>query len=273
MLRLSLSTGTFYHVPLRTTLSLARQVGFDGVELVLGPEAILRGPGYVRGLSREYNLPVLSLHPPIAPFPGMRDATRTVPWLVDFARRVECGLIVLHTPKTTSTNEPVWTRFVEAIVLQRSDPDVRVSLENGGFFRPSDGRFLLHDIRRLCEFAERYDLPLTLDTAHAGTSGYDLLEVLALYGRRVANVHFSDLARRRVFPDWPPLYTFFLHHQMPGEGELPLREFLSALLCTGYSGILTLELSPTAVGAWHLGRARQALNSAVCSLRSLELEP
>src|SRR5579885_1994669 len=42
-MKLSFSTASFYHWPLRFTLGLARELAFDGVELVIGPEYLLRG--------------------------------------------------------------------------------------------------------------------------------------------------------------------------------------------------------------------------------------
>lgn len=270
MLRLSFSTGILYHLPLQTSFALAREAGFDGVELVHGPEVILRGVAYVRRLSREYELPVLSVHPPIVPYPGMYNARRTLSRLVALAEAVECDLVVLHTPKTASMQDARWTGFVDAVLGHRSNPRVRVSLENSGIFYPSDAHYVLHDIRRLGAFAERYDLPVTFDTAHAGTSHYPLLEAFACLNGRVVNVHFSDLVRRPIFPNWRPLYTFFLHHQMPGEGILPLSEFVSMLLDIGYSGALTLEISPTAIRAWNLALVRASLAQAVQFVRRLQ---
>ena len=272
MLKLSFSTGTLYHLRLRTTFALAHEAGFEGVELVLGAEALLRGAKYVRQLSQQYSLPVLSIHPPILPYPGQGRVVRILPCLISFAEGVGCDLIVLHTPKTSDPDSLPWTEFVQGMSRQNSDGGVRVSLENAGIFRPSELHYLLHDLRRLRSFADQHDLPLTFDTAHAGTSGYELLEAYALFEGRVVNVHFSDLVQRRLFPDWPPLYTFFLHHQMPGEGILPSVEFVRRLLAAGYSGIFTLEISPTAIQAWSIPRVREGLRNAVDFVRRIEAE-
>jgi sugar phosphate isomerase/epimerase len=37
-MRISFSTGTFYHRPLAYSLRLARALGYDGVEYVVGPD-------------------------------------------------------------------------------------------------------------------------------------------------------------------------------------------------------------------------------------------
>ena len=51
-LRFSLSTGTLYAYPLRPVFRWARQAGFDGVELVINPEAAMRGGRAVQRLAQ-----------------------------------------------------------------------------------------------------------------------------------------------------------------------------------------------------------------------------
>jgi sugar phosphate isomerase/epimerase len=259
-------------LPLRTTFALAREAGFEGVELVLGPEVIVRGAAYVRRLSREYSLPVLSVHPPILPYPGHNKAAGILPRLVSLAEQTDCTLAVLHPPKATTTEASQWTQFVKALLRQRARGGVQVSVENAAIFRPSDTGYLLHDVRRLRAFADLHNLPLTFDTAHAGTLPYELLEAYAFVDGRVVNVHFSDVARRHGLPKWKWVQTFWQNHQMPGQGALPLAEFMQALLQGGYAGILTVEVSPVALQAWTLSRIRQRLAQAVAAVRQLEAQ-
>jgi len=270
VLKLSLSTGSLYHLPLHTTFSLARDSGFAGIELVESLETFLRGGAYVRRLSQKYALPVFSVHPPIVSYPGHRRAGRVLPRLIALAQQVDCPLVVLHTPKTTATETTAWSEFVRAVQNRHAYGQVQVSLENGGLYRDSDADFLLHDLHRLRAFADHHDLLLTLDTAHAGTAGYDLWEAYDLLDGRLANVHYSDWVQRPLFLKWQPLYTLFRHHQMPGQGGLPLEGFLRTLLARGYSGVLTLEVSPLALRAWRPSRVRERLAEMVSSIRPVE---
>lgn len=274
MLKLSFSTGTLYHLPLRIAFSLAHEAGFEGVELVFSLEIILRGVAYLRRLSQEYALPVLSVHPPVVPYPGQKSAASILPRLIPLAEQLDCPLIVLHVPKVATPQDRQWTEFTDVLLHARehANPGVQISLENPGFFCRSDMHYILHDARRLRAFADQYDLPLTFDTSHAGTSSYQLMEAYELLQGHVVNVHFSDLMPQRIFPDWPPLYSFLKHHQMPGKGVLPLAEFVRHLLATGYSGTFTLEVSPTAIGAWSLSRVREGLAKMVEFVRQIEAE-
>lgn len=271
-LKLSFSTGALYHLPLRTTFALAHGAGFAGVELVYCPEVALCGATLIRRLSQEYSLPVLSVHPSVVPYPGCSRAAHILPRLVSLAQRLDCPLVVLHTPKASTLEEPAGKEFVEVLLRERErgNPKVQIALENAGFYRPSDARFILHNVSQLRALADRYDLPLTFDTSHAGTSPYGVLGAYDIVRGRVVNVHFSDMLGQRIFPDWRPLYTILSHHQMPGEGVLPLAEFVRALLADGYAGIFTLEVSPTAIRVWNLAQTRQILARAIQFVRQLE---
>lgn len=271
-LRLSLSTGTLAHLPLHHVFRVAQEAGFDGVELVYTPISAQLDAKRILQLSRLYRLSILSVHPSVIPYPGYDRAARILPPLVDLAQRVGCPLVVVHTPKVESLNEPGGKDFVEVVIREtaRSKPNVRVTVENAGFYRPADARFWLHDVRNLHTLADQHDLLLTFDTSHAGTSPFGVQESFSLLRDRVVNVHFSDLIPRRLKPDWRPLHTMLSHHQMPGEGILPLTRFVRTLLADGYIGPLTFELSPTAVRAWSIAQTRKRFRQAIEFVRQLE---
>jgi sugar phosphate isomerase/epimerase len=272
-LRLSFSTGALYHLPLRTTFALAHEAGFAGVELVYCPEIALRGTAPIQRLSEEYSLPVLTVHPSVVPYPGLGRVGQLLPRLVSLAEDLDCRLVVLHVPRVSALEEPRGKEFVAALLRERerSNSTLQIAVENPGFYQPSDARFVLHDVSRLRELVDRYDLAVTFDTSHAGTSPYGVLGAYDILHDRVVNVHFSDLRSQRIFPDWRPLRTVLSHHQMPGEGVLPLAEFVRELVGDSYTGIFTLEVSPIAIQAWNLAKTRQILSRAVRFVRELEV--
>ena len=71
-MKLSLSTGTLYVYPLRTVFRWARAAGFDGVELTVNPEAIVRGGRAVRELAEAEDVELLTVHPTVVPLPRWR---------------------------------------------------------------------------------------------------------------------------------------------------------------------------------------------------------
>ena len=269
-MQLSLSTGCIYIYPLRSIFSIARESGFAGVELVVSPEVEWRGGRYVRRLAASYGLTVFSLHPPILPFPGWADYRTTVPRLIDLALEAGARYVVLHPPNAHSLADERGRSYVEALTkgMQRTEgTDLRIIIENRAFFRSSDRRYALSDLRELRAFADELDLLLVLDTSHAATSDYSLAEAYHIFGDRLVNVHFSDMRS----PPWPfrtpYLHTYLKHHQIPGDGQLPLADLLGRLAADGYCGPITFEISPIALRIWWPPSVKRHLARCVAYVR------
>src|SRR5262249_8218260 len=131
-MRVSFSTGTFYHRKLGYSLGLARDAGFDGVELALGPGYVLRGPERYASELRASTIPVLSVHPPFVRFPGwpIRRSKRML-LVPSTPRRLHAVLAVSHVPAITSEHTLRAARFARALRLgQRAGGDVLLTLEN-----------------------------------------------------------------------------------------------------------------------------------------------
>ena len=269
-MQLSLSTGSIYIYPLRSIFNIAKESGFAGVELVVSPEVELRGGRYVRRLAESYGLTIFSLHPPVLPFPGWADYRTIVPRLIDLALEVGAGYVVLHPPNARSLADDRGRRYVDALTkgMQRAaGADVRIAIENRAFFRSGDRRYALSDLRELRAFADELDLPLVLDTSHAATSSYSLAEAYHILGDRLVNVHLSDMRS----PPWPfrtpYLHTYLKHHQIPGDGQLPLTDLLSRLAADGYCGSITFEISPIALRIWWPFGVKRQLARCVAYVR------
>jgi sugar phosphate isomerase/epimerase len=262
LLRTSLSTASLYFYPLREIFAIARDTGFEGLELVLSPEVRLRGVGYVRRLSQEYALPILTLHPSMIPLPGRREHHRLLSQMTTLALELGCQFMIIHAPKALTMDDGVGREYAEAVkacVQQLSGGSPTLCIENQAVFRPEDRRYALCAPANLERFADEYGLTVTLDTAHAASFPYDLLEAYeALHGRMV-NVHLSDFRSSLSIPPWFNMHSYFKHHQLPGDGDLPLVQFLERLRADRYEGPVTIEVSPFALAAWRPGRARANL--------------
>jgi sugar phosphate isomerase/epimerase len=73
----------------------------------------------------------------------------------------------------------------------------------------------------------RKDFRLLLDTMHLGRSGATAAEIAALDPAMIGYVQLCDAPLKAVNPNYMDEATF--DRMVPGEGELPLREYLSAL--------------------------------------------
>jgi len=272
--KLSLSTGSLYIYPLRTTFRLAREAGFDGVELVVGPEVLWRGGAEVRRLADDYSLTIFSLHPPLFHLPGWGDYRVATRKLIALAKELNSSLIVLHPPNADEWKHPYSRAFLDALDMgQRvlAGTTIRLALENPAP-PPRRGR-LLTNPEALLNFAQAHDLPLVLDTAHAGSLPYTLGQAYEFCDGRLANVHFSDVAGSFPLPDILGLHTYFKRHQFPGEGRLPLADLLRRLAADGYQGPVTLELSPVALRIWWPPTVRRRLRQVVAWLQEMLESP
>ncbi len=261
-LRTSLSTASLYLYPLRHIFALAKEIGFEGLELALNPEVLIRGSGYIRGLSQEHGLPILALHPPMIRIRRSREHHRLLPQMVPLARELECRFIIIHAPKALNLTEGLGRQYseaVEACVKELGHLSPKLSLENQAIFQARDRRYVLSDPTNLRRFADEYDLVLTLDTAHAASFPYDLLEAYQVFASRLGNIHLSDFRSGLSIPPWFNMHSYFKHHQVPGDGDLPLLELIHRLKADSYDGLITLEISPVALQAWRPRRARDNL--------------
>lgn len=73
----------------------------------------------------------------------------------------------------------------------------------------------------------RNDFTLLLDTMHLGRSGATATEIAALDRAMIGYVQLSDAPLKPTNPNYMDEATF--DRMVPGEGELPLREYLSAV--------------------------------------------
>jgi sugar phosphate isomerase/epimerase len=270
-LKISLSTACLYVYPLRWIFAIARRAGFDGVELVISPEVEWRGGASVRRLAQEHALQVFSVHPPLFQYPGWRGSfTNIAPFLpraLRVTQDVGAPLLVIHMPRSRHPNTGVGREFVRGVVSARArlnGTEPRLSLENRAYFSARSNGLILSTPAELRAFADAHDFTLTLDTAHVGTWGIDLLDAYAVFRSRLANVHLSDL--REVSPhveQRPRLHSYVKQHQLLGAGKLPLIGFLRALARDGYAGAVTLELSPLALHVWNPRAVERRLKASV----------
>jgi len=268
---LSFSTSCLYGFPLRTAFALAAEAGFEGVELVMGPEVWLRGTRYASSLAREYGLHIYSIHPTSLAISPQGRGTGRIRDAVIAALELDCPCVVVHVPGVgcwTDSAAQQWLRAVEDCRSQVRGSVTRLALENRGKGPKPTDPTVLGDLPALIAFAREHDLDITFDTCHAGSAHLDLLQAYDLLRTRIVNVHFSDLIPLSHGMNLGLVRAFFAHHQMPGEGDLPLAKLLSRLALERFSGAVTVEVGMVGLRAWSRGQLRCQLARIVEYVRS-----
>ena len=262
-MKFSLSTGTLYMYPLRTVFRWATETGFEGIELVVNPEAIVRGGQGVRELADTVGTDILSVHPTIVPLRGWRERIDGADPTLRLAQEARARHVVMHTPRSNTLEEGEGLAFLRTIekwqpLLEGSG--LRLAVENKAIRSEADRDYVLTPLTRLRSFADQHELGLVLDTVHAGTAGEDLVEAKNLFNGRLVNVHLSDLGGRVPLGSLTLVNKGLGQHQFPGSGELPLAAFLRRLASDGLDGPTTLEMNPFAVRFWWPPAVRRRLH-------------
>lgn len=251
---IALSTGSLYTYGTARTARFAADAGFDGLEIMVDQRWDTRDPAYLSRMARDVSLPILAIH---APSRG-----GSVPWgdevarlrgAVTLAQAVGARTVVVHPPVrywwisvrrapflSASVLTPVRRRSPYLNWLEHDLPayqaasGVTIAVENmprhplvGSWSVNLFELGRLRDLRRVPAVA--------LDTTHLGTWNVDLPSATDVLGDRIAHVHLSDYDGTQ--------------HCLPGTGRLPLGPFLQALSGRGFSGVITVELVPEALGA------------------------
>ncbi len=266
-MHITFSTGTFYHRGLGYSLALAREAGYDGVELAMGPEFRFTGVEGLRSIALHYPVPILSVHPPFIPLPGWpRFSDQRIPYLARVAQALGIQNMVVHNPPFSSPTSPNAARFISGLQeAQRiaGGDTLRIGLENNQVADQSK-RYFLDDLQVLAGFALEHGCGVTFDTCHAAANGQDILECYEIVRPVLYNVHLNDIVYRNGKP-----HT----HIPPGKGQLPLDRFLGLLVRDHYDGLVTLEMHPSRLGLVGHNRHLKTLQEALHFVRSAIAQP
>jgi len=269
-MKISFSTGSLFGLPLKTVFRLAADAGFEGVEVLVAPEVLARGAAGVLGLARKFGLSVNAVHRGLLSLPGWGETREGRVRLVELARRLEAPLVVIHPPwKCRSMDDAVVTRYIQGVdVAQKAGGgEVELALENMSFKREGDRLNPFTDLTNLRAFAGDHGLAMTLDTSHAASFGFDILESASIFRDRMKNLHLSDYKPRSRLLGNRILTNHFAQHQVPGTGVLPLRALLASLAADGYSGNVSLEVGPIPTRAWWRPTLRRKMAAMAAFVR------
>jgi sugar phosphate isomerase/epimerase len=251
--RVLFSTGSLYVFDVAYVFELAAAAGFDGMEVMCDERYSTRDPAYLKRMTKDYGLPVLAVHTPFSPrIPGWRadfDEIKRVQYTLELAESLKAECIVVHLPRqrgqiTLSINQrrytlpwrplltPVKAWMETELATLQARTKVKIGVEN----MPSKyvaGVEVNPSWWNTPETWSRVHQWLTLDTTHWATQKVDPLAAYRLAEGRVCHVHLSNYDGHE--------------HRLPHKGNLNLKTFLRALAADGFSGTVSLELSPGAL--------------------------
>jgi 4-hydroxyphenylpyruvate dioxygenase len=227
---------------LREKLAAIAAAGFDGVEIFENDFLAFDGtPAEVGRMVRDHGLEI-TLFQPFRDFEGLPEPQRSRAF--DRAERKFDLMQELGTDLmlVCSNVSPVALGGVD-----RASDDFRELGERAakrslrvGYEALAWGRYI-SDHRDAWEIVRRADHPnvgLILDSFHTLARRVDVETIRAISGDRIFLVQLADAP----LIDMDLLYWSRHFRNMPGEGDLPVTDFMRAVAATGYDGPLSLEI-------------------------------
>lgn len=264
------STGSLYVLDIAQCFELAAEAGFDGIEVMCDERWSSRDPTTLNALSKRTGLPVRVIHSPFSRYlPGwhrVADQMERIIQTLELAEQVDAKTMVVHLPRKIGrvhlyiepsgrhvflpTRTPFrsvrrWIR--EDLPSLQSQTAVKIGIENMPMQSIAGLRFNLCWWNILQAWSRVHSY-LTLDTTHWGTFSIDPLDAYRAAGSRVVLVHLSNYDGRE--------------HRLPHRGKLDLGGFLHTLSADGFTGMVTVEVSPDALQFKdHIALRRNLLDS------------
>ena len=226
-----LSTSSVYPEGTATAFQMAADLGYDGVEVMVGTDAPSQDSYALLDLMQTHQVPVLSIHSPCLLV--TQRVWGTEPWgklrrAQAVAEQLGAGTVVVHPPFR-------WQRgyaqgFVDGLARMRDETQIRFAVENMFPWRALSQEITAYapgwDVRD-----EDYTFA-TVDLSHTAVSKTDAMQLVRDLGSRVAHLHLAD--------GTPSARD---EHLIPGRGTQPVAEVLSHLAATGFAGNVIVEVN------------------------------
>jgi sugar phosphate isomerase/epimerase len=235
--KVALSTSSVYPEGTSSAFELARRLGYDGVELMVGIDAVAADIDAVEKLRDYHGVPVLAVHAPCLLI--SQRVWGTDPWAklersAEAAIRLDADVVVVHPPFRW---QPEYARgFVAGIERLNRESGVTFCVENMYPWR-TPGR----EVKAYMPNWDPTELPyehLTLDFSHASTAQQQSIDLAKTWGSRLQHVHLTDGTGSRKD-----------EHLMPGYGDQRAGETLSWIAENGFSGHVVLEVNSRKSGS------------------------
>jgi len=235
--KVGLSTSSVYPETTSSGFELARRLGYDGVEVMVGIDPVAADIDAVEKLRDYHQVPVLAIHAPCLLI--TQRVWGTDPWAklrrsAEAANRLGADVVVVHPPFR-------WQRdyartFVEGVRQLAEDTGVLICVENMYPWRTPGGELKAYvpgwDPTEL-DYAD-----LTLDFSHASTANQQSLDLARSWGPRLRHVHLTDGSG-----------SVKDEHLVPGRGDQQAGEVLQHLAATDFTGHVVLEINSRKSGS------------------------
>lgn len=213
--------------------SLISQFSFDGVELRWGLKYLWEGTAKLNRLSKNYKLPITSLHTPTL-LKNWWIQEKTANYFFKTAKSLGCQILVFHPPAKISLKSKKAKRLFNKLLLLQKQYELTFGLENMSsrafFWDKLLGKYhsSTHQLSPFQKAIKGANLPVIFDTSHAAAAGYNILKFYQAIKGNIVNIHLSNFDQGK---EHQPLY----------KGQLPLERLLKRIKMMGIKDLLPLK--------------------------------
>jgi sugar phosphate isomerase/epimerase len=229
--KVGLSTASVYPETTSSAFELARRLGYDGIEVMVGIDPVAADIDAVEKLRDYHGVPVLAIHSPcllISQRVWGNDPWAKLDRSAEAARRLDAEVVVVHPPFRWQGD---YARgFVDGIRRLNETTGVTFCVENMYPWRTPVGE--LKAYLPGWDPTEMEYSHLTLDLSHASTANQRSLELARSWGSRLRHVHLTDGTG-----------SMKDEHLVPGRGDQQADLVLNHLAEQGFDGHVVLEVN------------------------------
>ncbi|GAA4178787.1 sugar phosphate isomerase/epimerase [Gryllotalpicola koreensis] len=235
-MRIGMSTSCVYPLPVEHGFRLAREAGYDGVEVMVTRDERTQSADALLRFSERYEQPILSIHAPVlllTHFVWGRDPRVKLAKSAELAASVGAATVVVHPPFRWQAEYAI--DFLDIVREIQADAGVEIAVENMFPWKAAG--------RAMKAYMPGWDPTpfdcdaITLDFSHASLSGQNSLELARGFGDRLRHVHLCDGSASnsdgRIFDE----------HALPGHGTQPVAEVLVLLAARNWDGGIVAEVN------------------------------
>lgn len=228
---ISLSTSSVYPESTSRAFAIARELGFDAIEVMVGIDSTSRDVDALQRLRDYYEVPIGSVHSPTLLL--TQRTWGSEPWEKlersgAAANRLGASVVVVHPPFRWQRSYA--STFTEGIRQLTHATGVTFAVENMFPWRGPRGT----EVRAYSPGWDPTELDydhLTLDMSHAATARQESLDLIEKWGDRLAHLHLTD--GQDGVSDL---------HLLPGQGNQRADEVLAELARRQFGGQIVLEV-------------------------------
>ncbi len=226
----ALSSASVYPLNVHDAFSVAHDLGYDGVEVLVTGNQISQDPNQLMELAERYSQPILAIHAPTLLLTQQvwGSAWNKIEMSAAMAAEVGCSTVVAHPPfRWQGTYATAFAQGIERIM---GEYGVQICVENMYPWR-ARGREAKMYLPHWNPIPQPYDY-VTWDFSHSAIADMDSAVAFRDLGTRLRHVHLCDGADNGKD-----------EHLVPGRGTQPVAEGLQYLRDTDWDGAVAVEVS------------------------------